>query len=221
MGSEMCIRDSPLTLIGVSNMPNTTTSRQLARIRAQYDAQQARIAGRRRAQIAHLIDSPIAHFSGVRQDVLVQLRANRDAFTAQEAGLNKPVTTVSNSQFFFPRNAPQVGSLVEHELFGLGMVEGKPFAAANAGMALAVFFDEVDRTAIVFADELEMLDGDLVGDSIDHDASIASKAAKARVDEGRAQAAAPKYDADVTEDEEDADDAAFAEFLASGEFDMD
>ena len=202
-------------------MPNTTTSRQLARIRAQYDAQQAALNARRYEGLKHLIESPIAHFSGVRQDVLVQLRANRDAFTAQDAGFNQPVTTVSNAQFFFPRNAPQVGSLVEHELFGLGMVEGKPFAAANAGMALAVFFDEVDRTAIVFADELEMLDGDLVGDSADHDGSIASKAAKARVDEGRAQAAAPKYDADVTEDEEDADDAAFAEFLASGEFDMD
>ena len=205
-------------------MPNTTTSRQLARIRAQYDAQQARIAARRRAQIAHLIDSPIAHFSGVRQDVLVQLRSNRDVLNGRDYSVNNPVLLVkpvSNAQFFFPRNAPQVGSLVEHELFGLGMVEGKPFAAANAGMALAVFFDEVDRTAIVFADELEMLDGDLVGDSADHDGSIASKAAKARVDEGRAQAAAPKYDADVTEDEEDADDAVFAEFLASGEFDMD
>jgi hypothetical protein len=182
-------------------MPNTTTSRQLARIRAQYDAQQAALNARRYEGLKHLIESPIAHFSGVRQDVLVQLRANRDAFTAQDAGLNMPVTTVSNSQFFFPRNAPQVGSLVEHELFGLGMVEGKPFAAANAGMALAVFFDEVDRTAIVFADELEMLDGDLVGDSADHDSTVASKAAKARIDEGRAQAAAPKYDTDVTEDE--------------------
>ena len=202
-------------------MPNTTTSRQLARIRAQYDAQQAALNARRYEGLKHLIESPIAHFSGVRQDVLVQLRANRDAFTAQDAGLNMPVTTVSNAQFFFPRNAPQVGSLVEHELFGLGMVEGKPFAAANAGMALAVFFDEVDRTAIVFADELEMLDGDLVGDSADHDASIASKAAKARIDEGRVQAAAPKYEAAADEDAEDADDAAFAEFLASGEFDMD
>ena len=201
-------------------MPNSTTSRQLARIRAQYDAQQAALNARRYEGLKHLIESPIAHFSGVRQDVLVQLRANRDVFTAQDAGLNMPVTTVSNSQFFFPRNAPQVGSLVEHELFGLGMVEGKPFAAANAGMALAVFFDEVDRTAIVFADELEMLDGDLVGDSADHDGSIASKAAKARIDEGRVQAAAPKYEA-ADEDAEDADDAAFAEFLASGEFDMD
>ena len=202
-------------------MPNSTTSRQLARIRAQYDAQQAALNARRYEGLKHLIESPIAHFSGVRQDVLVQLRANRDAFTAQDTGLNMPVTTVSNSQFFFPRNAPQVGSLVEHELFGLGMVEGKPFAAANAGMALAVFFDEIDRTAIIFADELEMLDGDLVGDSADQDASIASKAAKARIDEGRVQAAAPKYDTVADEDAEDADDAAFAEFLASGEFDMD
>jgi hypothetical protein len=39
-----------------------------------------------------------------------------------------------------------------------------------------------------------MLDGDLVGDSADHDSTVASKAAKARIDEGRAQAAAPKYD---------------------------
>jgi hypothetical protein len=70
------------------------------------------------------------------------------------------------------------------------MVEGKPFSCANAGMALAVFFDEVDRTAIIFADELEMLDGD-------------------------------KYEAAADEDAEDADDAAFAEFLASGEFDED
>ena len=201
-------------------MPNSTTSRQLARIRAQYDAQQAALNARRYEGLKHLFESPIAHFSGVRQDVLVQLRANRDAFTAQDAGVNKPVTTVSNSQFFFPRNAPQVGSLVEHTLFGLGMVEGKPFAAANAGMALAVFFDEIDRTAIIFADELEMLDGDLVGDSADHDASIASKAAKARIDEGRVQAAAPKYDTVADEDAEDADDAAFAEFMAS-EFDMD
>jgi len=206
---------------GEYNMPNTTTSRQLARIRAQYDAQQAALNARRYEGLKHLIESPIAHFSGVRQDVLVQLRANRDAFTDADAGINKPITTVSNAQFFFPRNAPQVGSLVEHELFGLGMVEGKPFAAANAGMALAVFFDEVDRTAIVFADELEMLDGDLVGDSADQDASIASKAAKARIDEGRVQAAAPKYEAAADEDAEDADDAAFAEFLASGEFDMD
>ena len=201
-------------------MPNTTTSRQLARIRAQYDAQQAALNARRYEGLKHLIESPIAHFSGVRQDVLVQLRANRDAFTDADAGINKPVSTVSNSQFFFPRNAPQVGSLVEHELFGLGMVEGKPFAAANAGMALAVFFDEIDRTAIIFADELEMLDGDLVGDSADHDASIASKAAKARIDEGRVQAAAPKYEAAADEDAEDADDAAFAEFMAN-EFDMD
>ena len=202
-------------------MPNSS-SKALARIRAQYDAQQAALNARRYEGLKHLIESPIAHFSGVRQDVLAQLRSNRDVLNGRDYSINNPVLLVkpvSNSQFFFPRNAPQVGSLVEHELFGLGMVEGKPFAAANAGMALAVFFDEVDRTAIVFADELEMLDGDLVGDSADHDGSIASTAAKARIDEGRAQAAASKYDADVTEDEEDADDAAFAEFLASGEFD--
>ena len=188
-------------------MPNTS-SKALARIRAQYEAQQARIAARRYEQLKHLIDSPAGHWSGVRQDVLVQLRANRDAFTDAEAGINKPVTTVSNAQFFFPRLAPQVGSLVEHELFGLGLVEGKPFAAANAGMALAVFFDEVDRAAIVFVDELEMLDGDLVGQSTDHDTSIASRETRATIQASKAMAA--KY----SDTDEDEDDAAFEAFMA-------
>jgi hypothetical protein len=99
------------------------------------------------------------------------------------------------------------------------MVEGVAIAAANAGMAVPVFFDDADRTAIVFVDELELLDGDLVGNATDYDSRIASTERKARVDEGRAMAAAPKYnDVDVDEDAEDADDAAFAEFLAS-EFD--
>ena len=190
-------------------MPNTS-SKALARIRAQYEAQQAALNARRYEGIKHLIESPIAHFSGVRQDVLTVLRANREAFTAQDNGAFAPVTPVAGSQFFFPRNAPQVGSLVEHELFGLGMVEGKPFSCANAGMALAVFFDEVDRTAMVFADELEMLDGDLVGDNTDHDSSVASKVAKARIDEGRALAAKAKY----SDTDEDEDDAAFEAFMA-------
>ena len=130
--------------------------------------------------------------------------------TAQEAGAYAPVTPVANSQFYFRHNAPQVGSLVEHELFGLGMVEGKPFAAANAGMALAVFFDEVDRTAMVFCDELEMLDGDLVGNITDYDSRIASTKRNARVDEGRRLAAESKYnDTDDTDD-----DAAFEAFMA-------
>jgi len=103
-------------------------------------------------------------------------------------------------------------------LFGLGMVEGKPFAAANAGMAIAVFFDEVDRTAIIFCDELEMLDGDLVGDSADLDATILSREARATIEASKAMAA--KYDTDADEDAEDADDAAFAEFMES-EFDVD
>ncbi len=199
-------------------MPNSS-SKALARIRAQYDAQQAAINTRRRALLSHLVESPINHWSGVRQDVLTVLRSNRDSLTSIDNGAYAPVEVVSNSQFFFPRLAPQVGSLVEHDLFGLGMVEGKPFAAANAGMAVAVFFDEVDRAAIVFCDELEMLDGDLVGDSADYDETIAAADTRARIDEARALAAAPKYDT-ADEDEEDADDAAFAEFMAN-EFDMD
>jgi len=196
-------------------MPNSS-SKALARIRAQYDAQQAALNARRRANLSHLIDSPVGHWSGVRSDVLATLRSNRDVLNSDESG---SITPVSNAQFYNPRLAPQVGSLVEHELFGLGMVEGKPFAAANAGMAIAVFFDEVDRTAIIFCDELEMLDGDLVGDSADYDETIAAADTRARIDEARALAAAPKYDT-ADEDAEDADDAAFAEFMAN-EFDMD
>ena len=88
------------------------------------------------------------------------------------------------------------------------MVEGKPFAAANAGMALAVFFDEVDRAAIVFVDELEMLDGDLVGQSTDHDTSIASRETRATIQASKAMAA--KY----SDTDEDEDDAAFEAFMA-------
>jgi len=157
-----------------------------------------------------LIDSPVAHWCGVSERTLQVLRANRDAMTAQEAGAYAPVTPVSNAQFYFRHNAPQVGSLVEHELFGLGMVEGSAIACANAGMAVPVFFDEVDRAAIVFVDDLQILDGDLVGNIADYDNNVASTERKARVDEGRALAAKAKYnDAD-----EDDDDAAFAEFMA-------
>ena len=52
----------------------------------------------------------------------------------------------------------------------------------------------------------------------EQDETIASREARATIEASRAMAA--KYDADVTEDEEDADDAAFAEFMAS-EFDID
>ena len=92
-------------------MPNSS-SKALARIRAQYDAQQAAINARRRALLSHLVESPINHWSGVRQDVLEVLRSNRDALTSIDNGAYAPVEVVSNSQFFFPRLAPQVGSLV-------------------------------------------------------------------------------------------------------------
>ena len=52
----------------------------------------------------------------------------------------------------------------------------------------------------------------------EQDETIASRETRATIEASKAMAA--KYDADVTEDEEDADDAAFAEFLAE-EFDMD
>jgi len=202
----------------ITIMPNSSSSssKTLARIRAQYEAQQAALNARRYENLKHLIESPVAHWSGVSERTLQVLRANRDAFTAQDAGAYAPVQPVNNRQFYFRHNAPQVGSLVEHELFGLGMVEGVAYPAANAGMAVPVFFDEIDRAAIVFVDELEMIDGDLVGNVTDHDRSISSGNRKARVDEGRRLAAESKYnDVDVDEDDEDADDAAFAEFLAN------
>jgi hypothetical protein len=201
-------------------MPNSS-SKALARIRAQYEAQQARIAARRYEQLKHLIETSTAHWSGVSERTLQVLRANRDALTAQDAGAFAAVQPVSNAQFYYRHNAPAVGSLVEHELFGLGMVDGSAIACANAGMAVSCFFDEADRSAIVFVDELEMLDGDLVGNVTDYDSTMASDERNARVDEGRRLAAESKYnDTAADEDAEDADDAAFAEFLAN-EFDED
>jgi len=189
-------------------MPNSS---KLAKIRAQYEAQQAAINARRYEQLKHLFENPVAHWSGVTERTLQILRANRDALTAQEAGAFAPVQPINNRHFYFRHNAPQVGSLVEHSLFGLGMVEGVAIAAANAGMAVPVFFDEVDRAAIVFVDELELLDGDLVGNATDYDSNIASPERKARVDEGRRLAAESKYnDTDDTDD----DDAAFEAFMA-------
>jgi hypothetical protein len=139
--------------------------------------------------------------------------------TSSEYGVNEaPIAYVPQSSYYFPRLAPQVGSLVEHDLFGLGIVEGAPVPAANAGMTVSVYFEEVDRCASIFCDDLEMLDGDLRGLMNEQDETIASREARATIEASKAMAA--KYDADVTEDEEDADDAAFAEFMAS-EFDVD
>ena len=201
-------------------MPNTTTSRQLARIRAQYDAQQAALNARRYEHLKRFIESPQAHWCGVSERTLAILRSNRDMFTSSEYGVNEaPIAYVPQSSYYFPRLAPQVGSLVEHDLFGLGIVEGPPVPAANAGMTVSVYFEEVDRCASIFCDDLEMLDGDLRGTMNEQDETIASREARATIEASKAMAA--KYDnAEQTEDEEDADDAAFAEFMAE-EFDMD
>ena len=200
-------------------MPNTTTSRQLARIRAQHDAQQAALNARRYEMLKHLSESHQAHWCGVSERTLAILRSNRDMLTSSEYGVNEaPIAYVPQSSYYFPRLAPQVGSLVEHDLFGLGIVEGAPVPAANAGMTVSVYFEEVDRCASIFCDDLEMLDGDLRGMMNEQDETIASRETRATIEASKAMAA--KYDADVTEDEEDADDAAFAEFRAE-EFDMD
>lgn len=199
-------------------MPNSSSSKALARIRAQYDAQQAALNARRRAQLAHLIDSPQAHWSGVSERTLATLRANRDALTSAEGRNDAAVKYVSQTSYYFPRLAPQVGSLVEHGLFGLGIVDGVPYPAANAGMAVPVYFEEVDRSALIFCDDLEMLDGELRGMSADIDPTIANRETRATIEASKAMAA--KYNADADEDAEDADDAAFAEFMES-EFDVD
>ena len=107
---------------GVFNMPNSTTSRQLARIRAQYDAQQAALNARRYEQLKRFIESPQAHWCGVSERTLAILRSNRDMLTSSEYGVNEaPIAYVPQSSYYFPRLAPQVGSLVEHDLFGLGI----------------------------------------------------------------------------------------------------
>ena len=201
-------------------MPNSTTSRQLAIIRAQYDAQQAALNTRRYDLIKGLIESPQAHWCGVSERTLKTLRSNRALLRSNEYGCNAPVTYVNQSAYYFPRLAPQVGSLVEHEGFGLGIVDGAPYPAANAGMAVSVYFESVDRTATIFCDDLEMLDGDLRGMMTEQDETIASRATRATIEASKAMAA--KYDSpeQTEEEEEDADDAAFAEFMAE-EFDVD
>ena len=205
--------------LGEYNMPNSTTSRQLAKIRAQYEAQQAAINERRRALLSSITNSPQVHWCGVSERTISTLRSNREALTSIENGAYAPVSPVSQSSYYFPRLAPQVGSLVEHVGFGLGIVDGAPYPAANAGMAVPVYFEGVDRCAIVFCDELEMLEGELRGTTADTDNTIATRATRATIKASKAMAA--KYDSpDLTEDEEDADDAAFAEFMAS-EFDID
>ena len=200
-------------------MPNSTTSRQLAKIRAQHDAQQAALNARRYNLIKGLIESPQAHWCGVSERTLATLRSNRELLRSSEYGCNAPVTYVNQSAYYFPRLAPQVGSLVEHDLFGLGIVDGAPYPAANAGMAVPVYFEEINRSATIFCDDLEMLDGDLRGTMNEEDETIASRETRATIEASKAMAA--KYDSpEQTEDAEDADDAAFAEFMAE-EFDMD
>ena len=200
-------------------MPNSTTSRQLAIIRAQYEAQQAALNTRRYDLLKRFIESPQAHWCGVSERTLATLRSNRELLRSNEYGCNAPVTYVSETAYYFPRLAPQVGSLVEHEGFGLGIVDGAPYPAANAGMAVPVYFEEINRSATIFCDDREMLDGDLRGMMAEQDETIASRETRATIEASKAMAA--KYDSpEQTEDEEDADDAAFAVFMAE-EFDMD
>jgi hypothetical protein len=85
-------------------------------------------------------------------------------------------------------------------------------------MAVPVYFEEVDRSALIFCDDLEMLDGELRGMSADLDETIASRETRATIEASKEMAA--KYNPEAEEDAEDADDAAFAEFMAD-EFDVD
>ena len=111
-------------------MPNSS---KLAQIRAQYNAQQEALNARRREGIAHLIDSPVAHWCGVRENVLQVLRSNRDALTAQEAGAYAPVQPVAAVQLLYrrlgagdARRRPQPGRAAKRDQ------QGDAIAAARA-----------------------------------------------------------------------------------------
>ena len=208
-----------------NQMPNTTKS--IKAIRAAQALTQAQKEEKQRAIIErscpisgafrlHPIHNPIAHWSGVSQRVLGILRANRSAILANGGVSNGiTVTYLPNESYYNPQFAPMAGSLVEHEKLGLGIVEGATNYGSNTGMTSTVYFEEADRSAIVFCDELMILDGDLVGTTNELHPTIVSKARRLDIDEARAQALkarAAEEDADADESED------FQAFMAE-EFD--
>ena len=164
----------------------------------------------------HPVHNPIAHWSGVSQRVLGILRANRSAILANGGVVNGAfVTYLPLDSFYNPAFAPMAGSLVEHEKLGLGIVEGATNYASNTGMTTTVFFEDADRSAIVFCDELMILDGDLVGTTNELHPTIVSKARRLDIDEAKAQA----LKARAAEEDADADDSEDFQAFMAEEFD--
>ena len=206
-------------------MPNTTKS--LKAIRAAQALTQAQKEEKQRAIIErscpisgafrlHPIHNPIAHWSGVSQRTLNTLRANRSAILANGGVSNgTTVTYLPNESYYNPQFAPMAGSLVEHEKLGLGIVEGATNYGSNTGMTSTVYFEEADRSAIVFCDELMILDGDLVGTTNELHPTIVSKARRLDIDEAKAQALKARYQ----EEEADADESEDFQAFMAEEFD--
>ena len=171
------------------------------------------ISGAFRLHPAH---NPIAHWSGVSQRVLGILRANRSAILVNGGVVNGAFGTyLPLDSFYNPAFAPMAGSLVEHEKLGLGIVEGATNYASNTGMTTTVFFEDADRSAIVFCDELMILDGDLVGTTNELHPTIVSKARRLDIDEAKAQALKARYQ----EEEADADESEDFQAFMAEEFD--
>ena len=206
-------------------MPNTTKS--LKAIQAAFNLtreqklEKQRLIVERSCPISgafrlHPIHNPIAHWSGVSQRTLNTLRANRSAILANGGVSNgASVTYLPNDSYYNPQFAPMAGSLVEHERLGLGIVEGATNYASNTGMTINVFFEEADRSAIVFCDELMILDGDLVGTTNELHPTIVSKARRSDIDEARAQA----LKARAAEEDADADESEDFQAFMNEEFD--
>ena len=144
------------------------------------------------------------------------LRANRSAILANGGVSNGiTVTYLPNESYYNPQFAPMAGSLVEHEKLGLGIVEGATNYGSNTGMTSTVYFEEADRSAIVFCDELMILDGDLVGTTNELHPTIVSKARRLDIDEAKAQALKARYQ----EEEADADESEDFQAFMAEEFD--
>ena len=206
-------------------MPNSSKSLKAIRAaqaltQAQKEAKQLAIIERSNpitgAFRLHPVHNPIAHWSGVSQRTLNTLRANRSAILANGGVSNgAAVTYLPNDSYYNPRFAPAAESLVEHEFLGLGIVEGSTNYGSNTGMTVSVFFEDADRSAVVFVDELMILDGDLVGTTIEVHPTIVSKERRMDID----QAKVPALKARQREEDADADDSEDFQAFMADEFD--
>jgi hypothetical protein len=154
----------------------------------------------------HPINNPHVHWSGVSQRTLDAIRANREALRSGGTPSYVPAELYYN-----PRYAPAAECLVEHDRYGLGIVYQGVRNCANTGMTVQVYFEDADKDAYVFCDELTILDGELRGMSAEKHERIASEETLAKLDAAQVAAAAERY----ADDKEDEEDAAFAEFLAN------